>query len=79
VGSEKFAVQTACESELGEEITYLASGHNEARATAVISAFVTSEVFENKNLNGVKRMEDIISFESFQEYLNKNEIKVLIK
>lgn len=79
IGSDQFAVQTRCLGEQGQQITYLAYGRNEASATAIIAAYVVAQVYERNDKKGLLRMEEVIVFESFQQYLYKNEIEVCIR
>ncbi len=79
MGSDQFAVQTICKSGEGEQITYLAHGRNEARATAIIGAYVVEEVYEKRTGKGLIRMEELVSFKPFRKYLQANKIEIFIE
>lgn len=79
VGSEAFVVQTHCYGENKSEIIYIAKGINEAQATGVIASYTVRLLYQNITLNGIQRLEEIIKFEDFIQYLKKNKINISIK
>jgi len=77
--SQQYAVQTKCSTEKGDEITYLASGENEAFATGVIASYAIKELYTSNNLYGFLRLEDLIDFDAFKKYLQINDIDIQIQ
>ena len=77
-GSDRFTVQSHCKNEEDKEIIYLAEGFNEAHATGVIATYAVLQLYHSK-LTGIKRLEEIIPFNDFVEYLKKNQINIKIK
>ena len=78
-GSNQYAVQTHCYTEIGNEIIYLASGENEAFGTGMIASYTISELYTSNNLSGFKGLEDLIDFDAFIKYLQKNNIDIKIQ
>ena len=77
LGTEIFCIQTTCSVDK-IKTTYLAKGYGEARATAVIASYVGELVYKLKNSKGLLLMEDIIDFDDFLEYLEINQIEVIV-
>jgi saccharopine dehydrogenase-like NADP-dependent oxidoreductase len=79
VGSEKFAVQTHCYGQGENEITYLAEGISEAKATGVVTAYAVLHLYQPKTVVGIKRLEELIQFDDFVQFLKGNQINIKIK
>lgn len=78
-GSENFAVQTHCYGYNKSEIIYMAKGAGEAHATGVIASYAVGLLYQTNNLTGIKRLEEIIEFDDFIQYLQKKGISILIR
>lgn len=76
LGSDAFAVQTVCTTPQKTSIIYLAKGNSEARATAIISAYIVEQVYREQTRRGFCHMEDITDYNSMKDYLKKNEIDI---
>ncbi len=76
LGSDMFSVQTVCTSR-EDEITFLAIGKKEARATAIIASYIVEKVYKNGKISGLLLMEEIIDFEPFKMHLAQNEIDII--
>ncbi|MBD80955.1 MAG: hypothetical protein CL840_18705 [Crocinitomicaceae bacterium] len=76
LGSDMFSVQTSCITQK-DEITFLAKGKKEARATAIIASYIVETVYGNGKKNGLLLMEEIIDFETFTMYLAQNKIDII--
>ncbi len=73
-GSDDFAVQTHCFCQ-GEELTYLAKGAGEARATGIIVAYAAMQLLTN-NIQGIRNFETMIRFNEFSNYLKGYKIEI---
>ncbi|MEX0360598.1 MAG: hypothetical protein AB3N10_06360 [Allomuricauda sp.] len=83
VGSDRYTLQV----EIGGidkkqnplKITYSVFGHNEALATASVTAFVSEVLYTNKTLNGLRHIEEICDLDELRSYLERQNITITNK
>lgn len=76
-GTEKYAVQTHCYGDKNE-IIYLAEGFNEAHGTGVVATYAIQKLYHS-NVVGIRRLEELIQFDDFVQYLNIHQIRIKIE
>ena len=57
----------------------MAKGASEAHATGAIASYAVGLLYQINNLTGIKRLEEIIEFDDFIQYLQKKGISILIR
>lgn len=81
IGSERFGLQIEINGKdsLGMQysIKYLATGENEALATATATSYASELMYLNKTQKGLKHIEEVCDFDELKGYLEKHNVKIL--
>ncbi|MEZ2415002.1 hypothetical protein ACA086_08545 [Muriicola sp. E247] len=81
IGSEQFGLQTEIKGKdgLGTQwaMKYLATGKNEAMATATVTAYTAELMYLKKGQKGFKHIEEVCDFDELKAYLEKHNIRIL--
>jgi|GEM_PF-722352 len=81
IGSERFGLQIEINGKdsLGMQysIKYLATGENEALATATVTSYASELMYLNKTQKGLKHIEEVCDLDELKGYLEKHNVKIL--
>ena len=81
MGSERFGLQIEINGRdsLGMQysIKYLATGENEALATATVTSYAAELMYLNKTQKGLKHIEEVCDLDELKGYLEKHNIRIL--
>ena len=78
-GSEIYAVQTHCSGTNNKELIYLANGFNEGYGTGIVASYAVLQLYGSNDKLGIRRLEELISFKDFIQFIEDHGIKIKIK
>lgn len=83
LGSDRYALQVEIKGVDKKQnpltVKSMASGRNEALATASVIAFVSEMLYTNKTLNGLRHIEEICDVDELKSYLERQNITITNK
>ncbi|GMN05589.1 hypothetical protein MTsPCn5_09770 [Croceitalea sp. MTPC5] len=81
LGSNQYALQVEIKGTDKKQnpltLKYLASGRNEALATASVTSFIADLLYTNRTLNGLKHIEEICDWGELKRYMEKQKITII--
>ena len=81
MGSERFGLQIEINGKdslgMQSSIKYLATGENEAMATATVTSYAAELMYLNKTQKGLKHIEEVCDLDELKGYLEKHNIRIL--
>ncbi|MGC1514002.1 MAG: hypothetical protein WA810_00375, partial [Maribacter sp.] len=81
MGSKRFGLQIEINGRdslgIQSSMKYLATGENEAIATATVTSYAAELMYLNKTQKGLKHIEEVCDFDELKGYLEKHNVKIL--